>query len=159
MRMILAATGLLLGAGLAACSSGREAAPPPPGPPPAAAAPAAMAGAGGFEGHYVGTGVTATPGPSCPADQAWDFTVAANQVTGTVTVTGPSHGHGRHGSGAGTASADVTGTVDPSGHATLQLTPHGANGPRGSVTGMFANGTFTAHRGGSCTRDVTARMS
>ena len=118
------------------------------------AAPPAAMGAGAFDGHYAGTGVSSTPSATCAPDQAYDFRVANNQISGTVTVT-TRHGGGRSAAGVRTASADLTGTVDPSGKATLELHPHGT-GPRGTVAGQFANGQFTAHRGAPCERTITA---
>ena len=158
MRIVLAA-GLLLGAGLAACSPAREAAPPPAAAAPAAmpAASAAMPAAAGFDGHYVGS---ARPGAGagCAINQNYDFTVASGQVTGTVVTSGRV-GRGISGGGGRSASSDLAGTVDASGHAVLELHPQGLSGARGSLTGQFANGVFTGHRGPPCDREVTAKLS
>src|SRR5436305_884450 len=104
MRNVLVASLLLVG--LAACGGGEEAPPPQPAmaAPPPAAAPPPMAG---FEGHYVGSAAPGA-GKACGGEENYDFTVAANQITGTVA--GP---RGR--------SMQLTGSVDPNGHAVLHL--------------------------------------
>src|SRR5689334_14628723 len=82
MRLAIA-TALLLG-GLAACSQGPSENAPPPTPAPMAAPPAAM---GTFDGHYAGTAVSSAPGALCARPQEFDFTVANNQIMGTVSIT------------------------------------------------------------------------
>lgn len=134
MRNVLVASLLLVG--LAACGGGGAEAPPPQpamaAPPPAAAPPPMAAG---FEGHYVGSAAPGA-GRACSREENYDFTVAANQVTGTM-------------SGAGGHSAPITGKVGPNGHAVLQVA-------HGRVTGEFANGQFNGHTGRPCNREVTA---
>ena len=139
MRNVLIASFLLVG--LAACGGGGEEAPPPQpamaAPPPAAAPPPMPAG---FEGHYVGS-AAAGHGRTCAREENYDFTVANNQVTGTV-------------SGPGGRSMQLTGKIDANGHAALQEGPHG-----GRVTGQFSSGTFTGRTGRPCSREVTASIA
>lgn len=157
MRSVFAAALLL--SGLAACSTPPGNAPPPPATPVAAqpppgGPPPAMA-AGGFDGHYVGSGVSAQPSSYCVRDQNYDLTVANNQITGTASVT-VRRGGGRSAAGVSTSTSDLTGTVDPSGQATLELHPRGGVGAQGRVMGQFADGRFTGRGGPPCARQVTA---
>jgi len=155
MRFALA-TALLLG--LAACSQGPSETAPPPAMPAAAPAPGGpppAMGAGAFDGHYAGSGSSSAPGPVCARDQNYDFTVAGNQISGTAAVT-VRRGGGRSAAGVSTSTSDVTGTVDPSGKAMLELHPHGPGGARGTATGQFTNGRFTGQGGAPCARQITA---
>jgi hypothetical protein len=112
-------------------------------------------GMGQFDGHYVGAGM-ARGGRGCPREQDYDFTVANGQVSGTAVV--PTHGgqRGRGSSSAG-AGSDLTGQVDASGKAVLQIAGGGHGGAGGQLTGTFANGQFTGRHGPPCDREVTAK--
>jgi len=163
MRFALAAA-LLLG-DLVACSQGSSENAPPPAaaaampeqPMPAMApsgGPAMPMAMGQIDGHYVGQGMAAG-GPGCAREMNFDFTVANGQVTGTATVPAGRGQRGRGSSSAGAVS-DLTGQVDASGKAVLEMAAHGQMRAHGKLTGTFANGQFTGHRGPPCERQVTA---
>lgn len=156
MRVSLPA--VLLFGGLAACTSGQPMNAPPASPAavqaPAGNPPPPPGMAGGFDGHYVGTGVSSL-GRFCSNDQKYDFTVANNEISGTVSVS-VQRGRGKSAATVHSMRSDLTGSVGPGGQATLHLHPSGAYGPGGSVSGQFADGRFTGHGGAPCERTITA---
>ena len=144
---------------LAACTTGQPAqAPPPPAPvaapaPQQAGAPPGMGGSA-FDGHYVGSGIGSGGPAFCSRDENFDFTVSNGQVSGTVAVP-VQRGRGKSAATATTLRSDLTGTVDASGQANLQLHPLGTYSPRGTAGGQFANGRFTGHTGAPCNRTIS----